>query len=628
MELDSPMTSRTLNYKYIGKRSISMGLLVLLIFLSISFAIRYKDFNQVTGVQNLEATYHVILTIKSLKSSPIENHWFLPTISLGGENDKGIPWGATVPTKTGDHVYTSFAPPGFLAPYFALGLFNAEPSEKNLAYFNFSLGSAVSIVLFLLLIKVLKYGDYSRLTVVSGAIVGTVISIFSKEVLQSHGLVYWSQSLYQLILISSLYFLFSYLIREKEAKSRNYDSYLIVTVFLGAWTEWTGYFFGVGVAILFWFGAWINRPEKKLSIKLILAVVAAGLLTLIHYGLAVGFDPAIKAFIGRFLVRSTSAGSFLGLLNGLSLSFGSFIVITCVALTHSFFRRYSTEKENSGLQEKLAFLFVSACIPLFENLIMLQHATQFSFDRLKFLFPAALIISIAFVRLSNFWRFVLVISLVFASFQEYKSYRTDLSNYSKWGAVDIQNKYLFNSISKEVGIDCSVFLSNIGVRGYANSLLNRGMYENMTKDDSMDLIKKRHACSAIYIEGSWAYADLPHYNKAWITKPDGSTIKLEMLDEGLVDNKFFLTDSNCINGIAKNWTGFFVPSTEKFSGIYKPGRKVRFPDGDARRIIRTERTGEYLNVFLDGDQLKSEKVGLPTMFVVIDDVKQGSGEGK
>jgi hypothetical protein len=97
---------------------------------------------------------------------------------------------------------------------------------------------------------------------------------------------------------------------------------------------------------------------------------------------------------------------------------------------------------------------------------------------------------------------------------------------------------------------------------------------------------------------------------------------------GAFNEDFFVTDGNWEHGIARNWAGFFVPNTEKFAGIYKPGRQVNFPDGSARRIIRAERYGEYLNVYLDGDQLKPEKVGLPTMFVVIDDVKQSSREGK
>lgn len=504
------------------------GFLILLLLLSISFLIRHKDFKQVAGVPNLEATYHVILTINALKSSPIENHWLLPTVTLGKELDKNIPWGSTVPTKTGDYIYTSFTSPGFLAPYFVLGLSHSAPSEENLAGFNFVLGSIASFVLFALLIRILEYSGYNRPTAVAGAILGTAISVFSKEVLQSHGLVYWSQSLYQPILISGLYFLFLHLTSASATKCKkiNYATYLIAAVFLGAWTEWTGYVFGVGLAMLFWFGAGIEQPEKELSFKLILAVVAAAILTLLHFGLVVGFEATIKAFVGRFLARNTTSGNPLRLLIGYWISFGFFILIACAAFVYVFLKQNNSQKGNSGPQKKLFFLIFAASIPLVENVIMLQHATQFSFDRLKFIFPAALIIAIAFSRLSNIWRIVLALSLVAASFQGYKSYKNDLSKHDAWAVVDINNKHLLNLISKEVNINCSVFLSNTGVRGYANSLLNRGMYEHRTKDDSITLIKQRKACSAIYLEGEFVYTDLPYYNKAWVTKPDGSAIRV------------------------------------------------------------------------------------------------------
>ena len=178
----------------LSKRIALAGALAIILFLAVSFLIRTHDFNKVTGVQNLEATYHALLTIKALKGSPIENHWLLPTVSLGQSRDKNISWGATVPTKSGDYVYTSFTPPGFLAPYIVFEAFKIEASEKNIARLNFILGSLVSIVLYALLINVLEKSGYSRQIAVAGAVLGTTISIFSKEVLQSHGLVYWIHS--------------------------------------------------------------------------------------------------------------------------------------------------------------------------------------------------------------------------------------------------------------------------------------------------------------------------------------------------------------------------------------------------------------------------------------------------
>jgi len=110
----------------------------------------------VVGAENLAATYHVLLTVNALDESPVENHWYLPTVSLGRELDKHIPWGAAIPTKTGDYIYISFTPPGFLVPYSWLNIFGLRPTVKNLACYNFVLGSLSASTLFLLLVSLLK----------------------------------------------------------------------------------------------------------------------------------------------------------------------------------------------------------------------------------------------------------------------------------------------------------------------------------------------------------------------------------------------------------------------------------------------------------------------------------------
>ena len=93
------------------------ALLALAAMLALSFNLRKNDFIENNGSQNLEASYHALLTVKSIDENPAINHLFLPTISLGGEENKKIPWGATVQTKTGDYIYTSFNFPAFVAPY-------------------------------------------------------------------------------------------------------------------------------------------------------------------------------------------------------------------------------------------------------------------------------------------------------------------------------------------------------------------------------------------------------------------------------------------------------------------------------------------------------------------------------
>ena len=86
---------------------------------------------------------------------------------------------------------------------------------------------------------------------------------------------------------------------------------------------------------------------------------------------------------------------------------------------------------------------------------------------------------------------------------------------------------------------------------------------------------------------------------------------------GSINPNFFVTDHNWIHGVARKWSGFFVPSNPQFSEPYKIARAVRFPNGDTRMIVRTEQVGPYLNVYVDGPVLDPEKVGLPSNFKVV-----------
>lgn len=602
----------------LGRWAIIAGGMLLLLLLVLSYSLRSTDFKKVTGAANLEATYHALLTAHALEGSPLKNHWGLPTVTLGTSLDKDIPWGLTQPTKTGDYIYTSFSAPGFMVPYLVLDAVNARLSEKNFARFNSIIGALVSLVLYALLAKMLRSAGYASQVAVAGALAGAAVSIFSREVLQSHGVVYWIHSFYQLILVLCLYFTFAYLDEQgaDNGTRKRLGARLLAAVFLGAWTEWTGYVFGIGIAALFWLRGRNDRTSRAMSVKLILAIAAAGIVTVIHLSLGVGFEPAIKTLVARFMVRNTSTGSLVGLLGGYGLSFGLFILIIFSSLAFSFFQSNKNQNENPFARKRIGFLFLAATLPLVENLIMLQHADQFSFDRLKFVFPAAIIICLFFARSAMAGRILLILAVSVASAQGYSSYKDSLAQHSYWTQADMLNKSLIDAVSRATDVKCAVFLSNLGVRGYANILLGRGMYEYKSKDESRQLMTHRGACSAVHLEGDWIYADLPRYKKAILTRSDGTIVEFQSLDIGATDQDFFLTDSNWEQGIARRWPGFFVPNTDALRTQLAPGTEVLLANGDARKVMKTEVYPPYLNVYLDGPNMQVQRVGKPGLFVV------------
>lgn len=607
------------------------GVFTLILLLIFSLSLRQQDFKRVTGAQNLEATYHVLLTVTALNESPAKNHWYLPTVSLGRESDKHIPWGATVPTKTGDYIYTSFTPLGFLAPYFWFKAFNLEPSVENLAHFNFFLGSLSTFALFLLLVGLLKFNGYGPWISVGAALVGSTIGIFSREALLSNGVIYWSQNLYQTILIFSLYLIFRWLTSETKESRRLYSAAIIVAAFVGPLIEWTGYVFNVGLIFLLWLNCRDSVSSKVLVIQIVIATAIAGILTVMHFSLAVGFGPAIEALLGRFIARNTSVGSVVELIQGYGLSYGMFILTIFSILTLAYFG--SRQQVADNRQKATFFIFVATCIPLLENIVMLQHATQFSFDRLKFIFPASLILAFSFAQFEIKGRVVLLALILLSSFHGYKSYKADMSGYSSWGTIDTENRKLASRISDEVDVGCAVFSSNIGVRAYTNLLFHRGVYEHKFIQEASSLMAERNACASVFLEGAKAFPALPKYTTAIVTRNDGSTTVIKsnggfLETPEVVDGSFFLTDNNWLHGISRKWAGFFVPNAQKFADEYKAGRLVKFANGETREIIRADPSGLYLNIYLNGDLLNPEKVGLPTKFVVMDKAGYNPKEGK
>ena len=97
----------------IYSRHFLLGLIVVLLISAGAFWIKYNDFKNGRGVENIQATYHALLTINSLSSLPLSESMLLPTVNFNSYMDKNIPWAAAVKTIDGNYVYTSFPSLGF-----------------------------------------------------------------------------------------------------------------------------------------------------------------------------------------------------------------------------------------------------------------------------------------------------------------------------------------------------------------------------------------------------------------------------------------------------------------------------------------------------------------------------------
>ncbi|WFE67734.1 hypothetical protein P8S54_05715 [Thiomicrospira sp. R3] len=255
---------------------------------------------------------------------------------------------------------------------------------------------------------------------------------------------------------------------------------------------------------------------------------------------------------------------------------------------------------------------------------MLQHATQFSFDRLKFVVPLVLAIGLALSLIKNKAAFTLFsVFIVIASSNSLESYNQHLEKHSSWQSVHTQNYDLFDRVQNQIAetypqtYSCLKFASNISVRGYANLMVERGIFER--KSESWLYLNKGE-CLGIYLQAQNVYPDLPKYLSISIIDGEGVVTKFKPQQEPVkasIDLElFFLSDSDWEKGISRNQTGFFLPSKPNNLSKFEVGAIVIFKDGSERKIIDTKLNGQYLNVFVEGYILSYEEVGLPSQFKI------------
>lgn len=188
------------------------------------------------------------------------------------------------------------------------------------------------------------------------------------------------------------------------------------------------------------------------------------------------------------------------------------------------------------------------------------------------------------------------------------------------GFYDLEMRYTFNATGRSLlmirnnvsfGSDAGGYVS-LNPKG---SIVKLPVYMPQAGSNNLDIKVVGSSDYVLKLSGCVARQIIFNYDEIMHTPPTA-------------EEQFFKTDDVWNRGIARNDAGFFLPSTENFISKYKVGKLVRFSDGETRRILRTKVNAEYLNVYVEGAPLDSEKVGYPTTFVVVDDTSQNIGDSK
>lgn len=308
------------------KKIISKNLIYFFVFFIYIISVYIKKpLPQKQNFLNSDATYHTLLTVKALIDNPIKIHHFLPIVTLSRPQDKYISWGATLPDKYGNYYYTSFMPLQFFIPYIWFKFTNFPINEISLYLFSTILGFICLILSTIFFIRIFKKELPKYFIILSVSF----FYIFSPELLHSHGLIYWGQSLYQLVFLLQLIYFFNLLDKPKKLL---YVIFFVLCL-LCPLTEWTGYISNLGFLTVIIF----NKLKKNnfSSIKpnlLILGITTATVLSIIifisHFLSVLRPIDFYNTVSNRFISRSIASKiSFLFLIKGYFTSFRIFIVL-------------------------------------------------------------------------------------------------------------------------------------------------------------------------------------------------------------------------------------------------------------------------------------------------------------
>lgn len=378
MNLAVPETSQSL-------RKAKLGVIVLAAICVLALSLVRRPGGDI-NYYNSDATWHVLMTLQAYEETPASVHKFVPLINMGGEGDKWISWGATIPDQQGNYYYTSFSAAGFVLPYFFLKLLHLPIAESSLYLFNCLLYFASAALFGVFVTEVFRKAKHPFLM---GA-VAVVVYACPPEVLHGMGVVYWPQSVLQLTLLLQLYAYYRYVDRGSKA---GYGVFLLLCL-LNPYIEWTGFVANGGFILLELF-----RLRKQWK-RALLGGLLPGMLTVLsfllfsaHYLWVVTLWDYLEALKNRFIARSTVSNyPFSRLFTGYIESFLWLWVLLGVLFVAVVicWRGFSWTGHSVLLHRK--WLLFAALFPAVENILMKGHAVLYTYDRMKLIFPLALIL--------------------------------------------------------------------------------------------------------------------------------------------------------------------------------------------------------------------------------------------
>ena len=419
---------------------------------------------------NSDATWHTLLTMNAYSQTPESIHKFVPIVTLGKPGDKHIPWGAAISDKNGNYYYTSFSPASYFLPYAFCNILHIPLTERNLYIFNSFLLILSSVLLAIFIKEIFKNSKHKYLL----AYIAIILYVTIPEIMHSMGIVYWAQSLMQVMLLAQI------LCYCKKDNSKLANTLFYLLSFINPYIEWTGFVANIGFIIAEYFNKLTKKEKIFFTLKILSITMFSGLILCAHFLLNVSFEQFVNTSFQRCSERHGEINDICKLIFGYFQSFKILWLLIFVYIVGIMYKnKNSIFFHNYPLTIILLF-------PILENFLLLNHAIYYSFDRMKLAFIMIVIICDMFNELLiryNVKKIILAcLSLVIiCSFSNVLLYKKD-TNY-RW-EIDYlaNNNILADYIIKKYGNTDYAIATNYDVRGYLTLLFNKNIYEYINLD--------------------------------------------------------------------------------------------------------------------------------------------------
>lgn len=527
-----------------------------------------------------DATYHVLLTMRAYDDSDISVHSLLPIQTYGAEYNKHIYNGPSlIQDKKGNSFYVSFSPMGFYAPYLFCKMLSLPLTVNSIYVFNCFLMLVCASLCAKLVYIVFHSLGFSVLAFVA--------YIFIPEVMYTQGIVYWHHSLSQVFLLLQLV-LFHKLVFENPRNKLMWQILFLAVSFIFPYLEWTGFVSNVGFALcIFMNGFHIKKSENKIRIaynhvatsKIVVlgAVTAAALVYFLwRFSKIAPAAQIVSSLSGR--ANSRSVASYAQLFWGYFDSYGPLLVLVAISLIITSVVTPARRKFIKLLKDRrIVILLISACIPLFENVLMTGHAIVYTFDRLKFA-PLLIVLFILIIAsLYSIKHKILIgggILYGMLAITGIGMYKYDYNKVFDFGKGYSNSLALRNFLDKNYLSNNQAILVKNGWRawGFLQTLYHRNIFCTALYSDS-NLLKEaagRNARYIIYLTDSETIWDTAVYDYAEVLDTaNGSLFAVKSEDGNVrVMDKDSVTASRLTDG---NWTNG-VSNTDHRSILFENTR--------------------------------------------------------